>query len=205
MPKTDCFFVERLSTVIQPQCNEEIRISKLRANNNEHKSFYLQSDNFAESVLAVLCSGYVVAKHKTRGCKAQNIITSWDAECGNVAFMPCTSGATLEVGTYFDICVAGYNRYKLVYDEHMGYFKISNSSSQGNADIIHVKAHVFQANKIVIVPNEHRDRDARRMRVMNVNRETTRGRHRLRFPSFDNPNNNPNTVSTSYHLTLRQF
>ena len=68
----------------------------------------------------VLCSGYVVAKHKTRGCKAQNIITSWDAECGNVAFMPCTSGATLEVGTYFDICVAGYNRYKLVYDEHMG-------------------------------------------------------------------------------------
>ena len=85
------------------------------------------------------------------------------------------------------------------------YFKISNSSSQGNADIIHVKAHVFQANKIVIVPNEHRDRDARRMRVMNVNRETTRGRHRLRFPSFDNPNNNPNTVSTSYHLTLRQF
>ena len=52
MPKTDCFFVERLSTVIQPQCNEEIRISKLRANNNEHKSFFLQSDSFAESVLA---------------------------------------------------------------------------------------------------------------------------------------------------------
>ena len=66
------------------------------------------------------CSGYVVAKHKTNGCNGRNIIKQWDATCGNIAFMPCSSSATLEIGTYFDICVAGFNNYKLVYDELLG-------------------------------------------------------------------------------------
>ena len=67
-----------------------------------------------------MCSGYVVAKHKTRGCETRNIVTEWNAECGNVAFMPCSHTATLAPGTSFDICVAGFPTYQMVFDNHMG-------------------------------------------------------------------------------------
>ena len=68
----------------------------------------------------VPCDGTVVAKHKTVGCNSNNIITRWDASCGNVAFMPCENDAELLVGTSFEICVAGFRDYSLVYDEDSG-------------------------------------------------------------------------------------
>lgn len=68
----------------------------------------------------VACSGYVMAKHETRGCNSRNIVTQWDANCGNVAFMACEGAATLAIGSYFEICVAGFNTYKLVWDDMLG-------------------------------------------------------------------------------------
>lgn len=52
IPRTDCFYVERLSSVIQPQCNREIQRSRTLTKNNAHTTFYLQSDSFDESVLS---------------------------------------------------------------------------------------------------------------------------------------------------------
>lgn len=88
------------------------------------------------------------------------------------------------------------------------YFKISNGEQrQSNHDIVHVKAHIYRENKIVILPIEHQDSDARRMRV---NRERARGRHQLTFPTFENPNNSPDTSgpsipdSSTFHLNIKK-
>ena len=61
---------------------------------------------------------------------------------------------------------------------------------------------MFQSNKIVIVPTEHQDSDARRMKV---DQERRRGRHRLQFPTFENPNTHANSISTVYHLVIKTF
>ena len=71
-----------------------------------------------------------------------------------------------------------------------------------------MKAHIYRENKIVILPIEHQDSDARRMRV---NRERSRGRHQLTFPTFENPNNSPDTSgsgptipdSSTFHLNIK--
>ena len=72
----------------------------------------------------MLCSGIVVAKHKSRGCKGKNIYRqNWDAGCGNPAFMPCDTNMnmnSLEVGDSFEVCVAAFPNHKLVYDKSLG-------------------------------------------------------------------------------------
>ena len=68
----------------------------------------------------VSCGGYIIAKHRTKSCNSHDIRYNWNATCGNVAFMPCKNEATLQVGTSFEICVAGFHNYRLVYDEELG-------------------------------------------------------------------------------------
>ena len=65
----------------------------------------------------VLCNGLVVAK-ESHSCQGNDIRSAWSASCGNVAFMPCDPSATLAEGTRFEICLAGFNQRKLVYDIH---------------------------------------------------------------------------------------
>ena len=74
-------------------------------------------------LFSVLCPGIVVAK-SPRSCENNNIQDEWNAECGNVAFMPCDHRANLRVGTRFEICVAGIfvpEKLRLVYDNKLGY------------------------------------------------------------------------------------
>ena len=103
-----------------------LRIDKTRLN---LLLYHLNNVKIHNSILyfhKVSCGGFVFAKHKTGGCNSNNIITKWDASCGNVAFMPCENDAIVgqlgngAVGTSFEICVAGFRNYALVYDEDFG-------------------------------------------------------------------------------------
>ena len=70
---------------------------------------------------------------------------------------------------------------------------------------MHVKAHIIseteKKRKIYICPEENQESDARRMLI---DQERTRGRHRLKFPTFGNPSAT-HDLPTSYHMNLKRF
>ena len=83
--------------------------------NKVAKTFFFCIGNILLFLHTVLCSGHVVAKDP-HSCHGDDIRSAWRASCGNVAFMPCDHRATLAEGTRFEICLAGFNQQKLVYD-----------------------------------------------------------------------------------------